>query len=104
MSNKAIMRPISKLPAPYNLTIRKGSVNVALKRDYANSIVNDRIVLELYNYMYDMSVPEESFFSTLITLEKLEDGTLIQDLTKDTTHGVVRQSLFIIFLELSLNV
>lgn len=79
-----------KLPAPYNLTIRKGSFNVALTHEFVNYMVDEKVATELFNWMYDMVVPDESFFSTLITTEINEDGTVIQDLGKNTTHGLVR--------------
>ncbi len=78
-----------KLPVPYNLTIRKGSLNVALSREFVDSMSTDQVALDLFNWMYDMTVPDESFFPTLVSTEKHENGTVVQNLDKNTTHGLV---------------
>ena len=46
-----------KLPSPpYNLTIRKGSKNVALERDFAKFLLESKVARDFYNWISDMYV------------------------------------------------
>lgn len=81
-----------KPPLPFNLTLQKGVVNVALKRDFVKYVTADQLPLDLFNWMYDMVIPEESFFSTLATVERGEGRNITQNLEKNTTHGLVIQN------------
>ena len=84
-------------PPPHNLEILKGWKNVALTRDFANHILTSEISKELYNWIIHLLVPDESFFSTLASVDVLENGTVVQDLTKNTTHGLVGEKNLICY-------
>ena len=43
-------------PPPYNLTIRKGSKNVALERDFAKFLLESKVARDFYNWISDMYV------------------------------------------------
>ena len=49
--------------------IRKGSKNVALKRDFAHFVVHDSLSINLLNFLQNTYVPDEHFYSTLATVE-----------------------------------
>lgn len=68
----------------------KGCKNVALTRDDAGKFLKSQLSLTFYNWIIHLLVPDESFFSTLASVDVLENGTVVQDLTKNTTHGLVR--------------
>ncbi len=76
-------------PPPQNVTILKGSRYVALRRDFVDFILNNDFVKVFYDWIVDMNTADESFCSTLATLNVTEKGEVIQDLTKNTTHGQV---------------
>ena len=82
-SRKGRQRP------PFNLTIQKGSKNVALTRNFSEFVINGPVPLILYNWMFDMPIPDESFYSTLATLNFHDNGTFTQDVNKNTTYGMV---------------
>jgi hypothetical protein len=71
------------------VTILKGSRYVALRRDFVDFILNNDFVKVFYDWIVDMNTADESFCSTLATLNVTEKGEVIQDLTKNTTHGQV---------------
>jgi hypothetical protein len=82
------------MPAPpHNLQILKGCKNVALTRDDAKKFLTSELALTLYNWIIHLLIPDESFFSTLASVDVLENGTVVQDLTKNTTHGLVSQCM-----------
>ena len=53
----------------YDFLIRKGSKNVALKRDFAHFVVHDSLSINLLNFLQNTYVPDEHFYSTLATVE-----------------------------------
>ena len=67
----------------HNLTIMKGSVHVAIKREFADFLVNSQVAIELFNYLADAGIPDESYMSTMATVKVLPNGTVTQDLTKN---------------------
>ena len=71
---------INKSVPPRKLRILKGSLHVLLRRDFAQFAVTSKLALELYNWLQDMSIPDESFFSTLITVQISSNGSAVQDL------------------------
>ena len=50
-------------------SIRKGSKNVALRRDFAHFVVHDSLSIDLLNYLQNTNVPDEHFYSTLATVK-----------------------------------
>ena len=56
-------------PPPLNLTIRKGSKNVALDRVKAKSMINDQLAISLQDWLEDTYIPDEHFYSTLGTVK-----------------------------------
>ena len=69
----------------------KGSRYVVLKRDLAEFVVHNPISIKLYNWMVDMTVADESFYSTLVTVGIQSDGSVTQDFKKNTTNGQERK-------------
>ena len=69
----------------------KGSRYVVLKRDLAEFVVHNPISIKLYNWMADMTVADESFYSTLVTVAIQSDGSVTQDFKKNTTNGQARK-------------
>ena len=65
----------------------KGTRYVLMTRDFAQFVANNPISMKFYNWITDMPSGDESYFSTLATLETLGNGTVIQDLNKNTTSG-----------------
>ncbi len=63
---------VDNVPPPYNLNIRKGTKNVVLTRKFANFIINDKIAIDLYNFLQLTSIPDEHFYSTLITVQSYD--------------------------------
>jgi hypothetical protein len=49
--------------------------------------------MKLYNFILDMVSGDESFFSTLSTIEVHPNGTVSQDLNKTTDQNLVRSNL-----------
>ena len=49
--------------------IRKGSKNVALRRDFAHFVVHDSLSINLLNFLQNTEIPDEHFYSTLATVE-----------------------------------
>ncbi|TRY62038.1 hypothetical protein TCAL_09529, partial [Tigriopus californicus] len=73
---------VKNLP-PANITIRKGSKNVALPRELVDFILDSQFSHGLLKWLEDSLVPDEHFYSTIMTI--LKNGT--QDLNTDFTHG-----------------
>ena len=73
---------INKTPPPRKLKILKGSLHVLLKRDFAQFAVTSKLALELYNWLQDMSIPDESFFSTLSSVRIGPNNTVTQEIPK----------------------
>jgi hypothetical protein len=69
----------------------KGSRYVVLQRDLAKFFVHNPISIKFYNWMTDMMVGDESFYSTLVRVEIQSNGSVIQNFTKNTTNGQVRK-------------
>ena len=78
------MLTIEKTQPPRNLTILKGALLVLLKRDFAQFAATDKFAIDLYNWMQDMSVPDESFFSTLSSVRIGPENTVTQEIPKPT--------------------
>eukprot|EP00095_Tigriopus_kingsejongensis_P009896 maker-scaffold470_size172058-snap-gene-0.32 protein:Tk09896 transcript:maker-scaffold470_size172058-snap-gene-0.32-mRNA-1 annotation:"n-acetyllactosaminide beta- -n-acetylglucosaminyl- isoform a isoform x2" len=76
-----------KAPPPWNITILKGSKNVALKRDFVDFILDDKKSWTLLNWLSDSFIPDEHFYSTLITVFKNRNEGIVQDIATDHTHG-----------------
>ncbi|XP_059096883.1 N-acetyllactosaminide beta-1,6-N-acetylglucosaminyl-transferase-like isoform X2 [Tigriopus californicus] len=68
---------------PGNIVMRKGSKNVALSRELVDFFLDDPSSKGLQEWLQDKSVPDEHFYSTIITL--INNGT--QDLNSDSTYG-----------------
>jgi hypothetical protein len=60
-----------------------------LKRDLAQFVVKHPISIKYFQWLADMTNGDESFFSTLATLRVDEDGTITQDVHKNTDQGQV---------------
>jgi len=43
------------------------------------------VAIDYFNWLGDMLVPDEAFFSTMYTVQVLPDGTVVQDLTRNYT-------------------
>ncbi len=66
---------------PYNLTIRKGSKNVALTREFSEFVVGDPLAIAFTNWIQMTSVPDEHFYSTLATVKSYDKKvTVIQSI------------------------
>jgi len=79
------------LPTPYNLTVFKGSKYVALTRKFAEFILKSEVSRTYYNWLMDMEVADESFYSTMKTVVVNQDGTVGQDLNTNMTYGQERK-------------
>ena len=51
------------------MIFRKGSKNVALRRDFAHFVVHDPLSINLLNFLQNTEIPDEHFYSTLATVE-----------------------------------
>ncbi len=63
---------IDNPPPPYNLDVRKGTKNVVLTREFANFVVHDKVAIDFYNFLALTSIPDEHFYSTLITIQSYD--------------------------------
>jgi len=61
-------------PPPYGLVICKGIKNVVVNRNTLEFFLYDDIAIELYNWLSDVEVPEENYYSTLIRVNVGSDG------------------------------
>ena len=59
-------------PPPLNLTIRKGSKNVALTRAWAKIVVNDALSISLQDWLKHTWIPDEHFYSTLASVKSYD--------------------------------
>ena len=73
---------INKSVPPRKLRILKGSLHVLLRRDFAQFAVTSKLALELYNWLQDMSIPDESFFSTLSSIRIGANNAVTQEIPK----------------------
>jgi hypothetical protein len=80
---------LTRSPPPINVTVTKGSRYVVLKRDLAQFVVKHPISIKYFQWLADMTNGDESFFSTLATIRVDEDGTITQDVHKNTDQGQV---------------
>ncbi|XP_070172951.1 beta-1,3-galactosyl-O-glycosyl-glycoprotein beta-1,6-N-acetylglucosaminyltransferase-like isoform X2 [Littorina saxatilis] len=53
------------LPAPYNLTIHKGSVHIAVSRAFVDYVLSSRVSQELQDWVKPVPISDEIFFNTL---------------------------------------
>ncbi len=74
--------------SPLNLTIFKGLKNVALTQNFSDMILHNPIAIELYNSLCDMYISDESFYNTFATLDFMSNGSFVQNLHKDLSHGI----------------
>ena len=77
---------------PKNLTILKGSLNVLLKREFAQFVATNKFAIDLYNWLQDMFVPDESFFATMSSVRMGPNNTITQDIPKITGQKDVKVS------------
>ncbi len=75
-------------PSPLNLTLFKDLKNVALTRNFSDSILHNPIAIELYNSLYDMYIGDESFYNTFATLDFMPNGSFVQNFSKELSHGM----------------
>ena len=59
---------------PYNVTVRKGAKNVAITRDFGKYVLENEFAILLYNFLQNTRIPDEHFYSTLITLDHDSSG------------------------------
>ena len=116
-------------PPPLNMTIRKGSKNVALDRVKAEHMVNDQLAIKLQSWLQDTFVPDETYFATLASVKSynlkvnftinplpvvisnvFQKGTVEQDLSCQcqklgccTPFACLRKTIWIFTKEESLN-
>ena len=60
-----------KLGPPRNVTMRKGSKNVALTRQFTDAVLNDKFAWALYDWLSDTWIPDEHFYSTLAAIKEI---------------------------------
>ncbi|XP_025077849.1 beta-1,3-galactosyl-O-glycosyl-glycoprotein beta-1,6-N-acetylglucosaminyltransferase-like [Pomacea canaliculata] len=53
------------LPAPYNLTVSKGSVHIVASRGFVDYVIHSLVSRELLKWVTPIYIPDEIFFSTL---------------------------------------
>jgi len=54
-----------KPPAPYNITVTKGSVHVVVVRAFVEYMMYNRSAIEFLDWVKDTGVPDETYFSSL---------------------------------------
>ena len=70
-----------KSPPPHGLTVFKGLKNVILSRPMVRFILNDAVAIDFKKWLEDTSVPDESFYATMIRVEfNNRSGEVRQDL------------------------
>ena len=52
-------------PVPHNLTLSKGAVHVVASRGYVDYVINSRVARDLYEWLRETFIPDETFFSTM---------------------------------------
>ncbi|KAL4219082.1 hypothetical protein ACF0H5_021665 [Mactra antiquata] len=52
-------------PAPHNITLVKGSVHVAINRDFVNFALHDKKSIDFIRWLKKTEIPDETFFSSL---------------------------------------
>ena len=65
--NKKIIASTDK--ANHTLQIFKGSKNVALTRDFCKFLIHDNYTIDYLNWLDDVLLPEEHYYSTLIRVK-----------------------------------
>jgi hypothetical protein len=75
----------------------KGTRYVALDRQLAEFVVRDPIAIKLYNWVADMISGDESFFSTLAVISGTNNGSVVQDLNKNTDNGLESGFKMVVF-------
>ncbi|XP_059088206.1 beta-1,3-galactosyl-O-glycosyl-glycoprotein beta-1,6-N-acetylglucosaminyltransferase 4-like [Tigriopus californicus] len=80
---------VKDLP-PGNITLRKGYKNVALPPYLVDFFLDSPYCHEFLNWISDTHIPDEHFYSTMITKfnQTTRDVQDLQDLDTDFTHGV----------------
>jgi hypothetical protein len=92
-----------RLPPLFNLTIFKGSKNVALTRNFSEFILKNPTAKKFYNSLLDMNVADESFYSTLATINIMPNGSVVQDFSKNVTFGMGSRTFFCNYWHLTCN-
>jgi len=54
-----------KSPPPHGYVITKGSTHIAATREFVHHALTDRKARDLLDWMSDIRIPDEHFFSTL---------------------------------------
>lgn len=54
-----------KAPPPHNITIMKGWNHIAATRKFVEFVLNDKIATDFYQWLSDIYIPDEVFFSSL---------------------------------------
>lgn len=80
-----------KEPPPGNIAMKKGSKNVALSREFVNFILDDSFSNDLLKWMQDTLIPDEHFYSTIIT-KFVNDNHDHQNVIAGNNGGCVRLS------------
>ena len=52
-------------PAPYNITVTKGSVHILVQRGYVDFLLHNHMAQEFVNWTRFTDVPDETMFSSL---------------------------------------
>jgi hypothetical protein len=60
------MQGMAKEPAPFNLTVYKGSKNTILSRSMTLFLLYHTIARAFKEWLADTSVPDESYYATMI--------------------------------------
>ena len=78
-----------KQKPPKNITLRKGSKNVALPRAFADAILRNNFAWEYYDWLSDTWIPDEHFYSTLASIKNLSaDGKSIEQDLEEITYNM----------------
>ena len=56
---------LTKHPVPYNMTLTKGSLHVALTREFVDFVLHSEVSRDFQNWLQYTQVPDETFFSSL---------------------------------------
>ena len=49
---------------------------------------------KFYNSLVDMNIADESFYNTLATINLTANGSFVQDINKNITHGMGSKKMF----------
>ncbi|XP_068741074.1 beta-1,3-galactosyl-O-glycosyl-glycoprotein beta-1,6-N-acetylglucosaminyltransferase 3-like [Montipora capricornis] len=63
--NGDIIRDRQKPPPPHNITIFKGATHIIAIREFVNFVLHSQIAKDLFEFLNDTFIPDESAYSTL---------------------------------------